>query len=238
MRFRAPHDSLSPSPQRCRPSGAASGIHTPGPAAAAGGMAVACGLILAACAGTNPTSAAPPTGGSAATTATTTARSAPPGGGDECTASQLNISLTHTGAVAGQAGGYLEFSNDSGTSCRMTGWPAVTGLTAAGRATPLRHAGSTMFGAWHLVSPVPVLTLRPGDAAYAVVAADDQPAGTNPGCPPPYVHLHVSPPGNSAGVDLSAWLPGARSYLPACTSVSGSPTAEISTITALSSLPH
>ena len=76
-------------------------------------------------------------------------------------------------------------TNDSGTPCHLTGWPVVTGLTAAGTATPLRHAQSTMFGAWQYAAPPPVVTLQPGDSAYAVVAADDQPAGNNAHCPAP-----------------------------------------------------
>jgi hypothetical protein len=195
----------------------------------AAGLAVACALTLAACASANPPSAAAPS-----TPASTAPGSDPPDGSHECAASQLKISLTNTGALAGQAGGYLKFSNQAGTPCRITGWPAVTGLTAAGTATPLRHAQSTMFGAWQRVSPLPVLTLQPGQAAYAVVAAQDQPVGGNATCPAPYVHLRVTPPGGSKSVVLSAWLPGARSDLPACRSVSGSPTAEISSITALS----
>ena len=120
----------------------------------------------------------------------------------------------------------------------MTGWPVVTGLTAAGTATLFLHAQSTMFGAWHYVAPPPVMTLQPGDSAYAVVVGDDHPAGNNARCPAPYVRLRVSPPGGSGSVVVSAWLPGARSYLPACTSVNGSPAAETSTITTLASLPH
>ena len=155
-----------------------------------------------------------------------------------CVTSQLKISIINTGALAGQAGGYLKFTNGSRTLCRMSGWPVVIGLTATGRATRLRHVQSTMFGAWHYTSPPPVITLRPGDSAYAVVAADDQPAGGNTRCPAPYVRLQVSPPGDSGNVTISAWLPGAGSYLPACTSADGSPTAGTSTITTLSSLPH
>src|SRR5205814_3749787 len=37
-----------------------------------------------------------------------------------CVTSQLKISLTNTSALAGQAGGYLKFTNNSGTPCRMT----------------------------------------------------------------------------------------------------------------------
>jgi hypothetical protein len=157
---------------------------------------------------------------------------------DACVTSQLTISITGTGALAGQAGGYLKFTNHSRTPCRVSDWPAVIGLTAAGKATRLRNLQSTMFGAWHYTSPPPVITLQPGDSAYAIVAADDHPAGGSTRCPAPYVRLRVSPPGDSGNVTISAWLPGARSYLPSCTSANGSPTAGTSTITTLSSLPH
>jgi Domain of unknown function (DUF4232) len=161
-----------------------------------------------------------------------------PSAAGACVTSELKISLTATGALAGQAGGYLKFTNDSGTPCRMSGWPVVIGLTAAGKAARLEHLQSSMFGAWHYTAPPPVVTLRPGNSAYAIVAADDKPAGGNSSCPAPYVRLQVSPPGDSEKMTISAWLPGAVSYLPACTAADGSPTAGTSTITTLSSLPH
>ena len=206
-------------------------------AATAGALAVlACGLAATACGNQNPPQAAPvprTTGG-----ATTAPGSPSPGSIESCVASQLQVSISNSGALAGQAGGYLRFTNGSHTPCRMTGWPVVTGLTAAGTATLLQHAQSTMFGAWHYTAPPPVVTLQPGDSAYAVVVADDHPAGGHGRCPAPYVRLRISPPGGSGSVVISAWLPGAGSYLPACTSVNGSTTAETSTITTLSSLPH
>ena len=107
----------------------------------------------------------------------------------------------------------------------MSGWPAVITLTATGHATRLRHMQSSMFGAWHYTSPPPAVTLQPGDSAYAIVAADDEPAGGNTRCPAPYVRLRVSPPGDSGTVTISAWLPGAVSCLPACASADGAPTA-------------
>jgi len=182
--------------------------------------AVACGLIMTACG--SQSSASSPSSASIAA----------------CVTSQLKISIINTGALAGQAGGYLKFTNDSGTVCRMSGWPVVTALTATGKVTRLAHVQSTMFGAWHYTAPPPVLTLWSGDSAYAVVAADDNPAGGRTSCPAPYVRLRVSPPGDSGNVTISAWLPGASSYLPACTSADGSPTAGTSTMTTLSSLPH
>jgi hypothetical protein len=196
----------------------------------------ACGLGITACA----SQAAPGAASSATSPANNTMSpsSAPAAGTGACVTSQLKISLTNTSALAGQAGGYLKFTNNSGTPCRMTGWPAVTGLTAKGQATRLRHLQSSMFGAWHYSAPPPVVALQPGDSAYAIVAADDKPAGSSTHCPAPYARLRVSAPGDSGNVTISAWLPGARSYLPSCASANGSPTAGTSTITTLSSLPH
>jgi hypothetical protein len=200
-------------------------------AVALGVLAVAAsGLVMTACGSQNPP-------GAASSSDTTTSSGSPPAVA-ACVASQLKISLTNTGALAGQAGGYLKFTNDSGTPCRMSGWPVAIGLTAAGQATRLGRMQSSMFGAWHYTAPPPVVTLKPGNSAYAIVAADDKPAGNNSHCPAPYVRLRVSPPGDSGNVTISAWLPGAVSYLPACVSADGSPTAGTSTITTLSSLPH
>jgi Protein of unknown function (DUF4232) len=204
--------------------------------------AAACGLTLAACGSVND-SPGGAYGGTAPVSPTPVASAAASGSSssgrvDACVTSQLKVAITHTGALAGQAGGYLRFTNDGAAPCRIGGWPVVTGLTAAGQATILRHAQSTMFGAWHYAPPLPLMTLRPGDSAYAVVAADDQPAGAQAHCPAPYVRLRVTPPGNSHGALVSAWLPGAGSYLPACTSASGSPTTETSAITPLSNLAH
>ena len=155
-----------------------------------------------------------------------------------CLTSQLSVTLTNTGALGGQAGGYLKFTDEGRIPCRLTGWPVVVALTAAGRATSAQHAPSTMFGAWRYTAPLPVVALKPGDSAYAVVAASDEPVGGSTQCPAPYVRLRVSPPGHPDNVTISAWLPGARSYLPACTAIDGSPTAVISAITPLSQLPH
>ena len=200
----------------------------------------ACGLVMTACGSQNSPGAASSATASAASPAGTPMSPGSPSavGAGACVTSELKISLTDTGALAGLAGGYLKFTNHSATPCRMSGWPAVIGLTATGQATRLRRLQSSMFGAWHYTAPPPVVTLQPGDSAYAIVAADDKPAGGSTRCPAPYVRLRVSPPGDSGNVTISAWLPGAVSYLPACASADGAPTAGTSTITTLSSLPH
>jgi Protein of unknown function (DUF4232) len=192
-------------------------------------------LTIAAC-GSQSAQGALSTSASSSGTADTSAMTA--GGIGACATTQLKIALVNTGALGGQAGGYLRFTNDGHSTCTLSGWPVVAGLTASGKATTFRHARSTMFGAWQYSAPLPVLTLRPGDSGYAVVAADDQPVGRQTTCPAADVRLRVSAPGSKSSVLISAWLPGARSYLPTCDSISGSETGEISAITTLARLPH
>jgi hypothetical protein len=223
MKFMALHD------RGARPAVGAAGVITL--------SAAACALALAACGpapGSTPSAAGSPTPSSPAPPATPSGAAV----GAACTTAQLKITLTHTGALGGQAGGYLSFTNDGSTTCQMTGWPTVVAQTAAGSATTLKHARSTMYGAWQTPNPLPVVRLQPGGSAYAVVAADDQPAGTSTSCPAPFVRLRVSPPGSSAGQVVSAYLPGAKTYLPSCTAASGSPSAEDSAVTTPSSLPQ
>jgi hypothetical protein len=177
--------------------------------------------------------------------AVTAASSSPPSssaaqeaGTQECAGSQIAITLTHTGALGGQAGGYLTFTNKGANTCQITGWPSVTGVSKTGASAVLVHAQSTMFGAWQYSSPAPVVALAPGASAYAVVAADDNPAGSATSCPAPYVELRVAAPGSPVATTVSAWLPEADTYLPTCPSVSGRSTDETSDIVPLTSLAH
>jgi Domain of unknown function (DUF4232) len=201
--------------------------------------ALACALTLAAC-GTVPSqvTAQTPASSSPPGSSSPTVSASPSPQSQACDASQLAITLTHTGALGGQAGGYLTFTNESGDTCRLTGWPTVVGVSKLGTTATLSHARSTMFGAWQFSSPMPVVDLPPGKSAYAVVAADDHPVGSAATCPAPYVKLRVTVPGSSGSTTLSAWLPGADSYLPTCTSITGKPTYVISDIVPRSSLPH
>jgi hypothetical protein len=214
-------------------------------AGGAGLATAACALALTGCGSQAAPAAIATTGRTPAPSATPSATASPspspsPSQGaatTACTTSQLKIAITNSGALGGQAGGYLKFTNDGAGACQLTGWPSVVALTSAGQGTTLKHAQSTMYGAWQAPAQLPTLKLGPGDSAYAVVAADDQPTG-NGGCPAPYRQLRVTPPGSSASVTVTAYLPGAQTYLPACTSATGAPTAEVSAITPLASLAH
>jgi hypothetical protein len=213
-------------------------------ARATGGAAVACALATCALAarGSSQSPAAAPgiAGPSTASPSTASSRTATlsTASSPTCDTAALRIRLTHTGALGGQAGGYVAFTNTGGAACRLTGWPAVRGLTATGQGPEFGHARSTMFGAWQYQAPMPVLVIQPGQSAYAVVVGADHPAGSATSCPAPYRRLSITPPGSMHSVEISAWFPGASSYLPTCNSIDSAPTDQVSVIVPLSSLPH
>jgi Protein of unknown function (DUF4232) len=218
-------------------------------ARATGGAAAACGLatcVLATCAlagcGSSQSPAAASGGASptAAGSGTGSFSPAPPStvSSPICDTAALRIGLTRTGALGGQAGGYLTFTNTGAAACRLTGWPAVRGLTATGQGPEFGHARSTMFGAWQYQAPTPVVVIQPGQSAYAVVVGQDHPAGSATSCPAPYRRLSITPPGSMQSVEISAWLPGASSYLPTCASIQSGPADQVSVIVPPASLPH
>ena len=154
-----------------------------------------------------------------------------------CTISQLTITLTRTGgAVTGEVGGYLRFANH-GPACQLTGWPTVLAITAKGKTMPVARAlHGTMLGAWQRPRRLPILQLKPGASAYAVLAAADQPVGNANRCLD-VRFLHVTPPASAGHVTLSARLYD-RVYLPACATAGESTGIEVSAVVPLDDLAH
>jgi hypothetical protein len=76
-----------------------------------------------------------------------------------------------------------------------------------------------MFGPNPNLKGVPVVILRHGERADAVVAGSDNPGPGMTRCPPPFRHLRITPPGNLRSVLVSAWLAGLAAYFPACSPV-------------------
>jgi hypothetical protein len=175
-----------------------------------------------------------PTSATGASASATPSSSSPPAVSlHACGAARLAITLTGTDAVDGQAGGYLTFTNDGGSTCLISGWPTVTGVTSTGTATALVHTTSSIFAAWKATSPPPVIHLAPGQSAYAIVAGADHPAGNVTSCLAPYVRLRVSPPGSTASTTLAFPVP----YLPRCPSITGATVDGFSYLLPRSSVP-
>jgi len=132
-----------------------------------------------------------------------------------CRTSQLRITLARTGAVMGEEGGYLRFTNKNETVCRISGWPIAVALEPSGKNVWSHHAvHGAMLGGWSNNRPLPVMTLRPAASAYAVIAGVD--VGSRTKLCPSARWLSVSPPGDSRRARLSAWLRTDRTYLPLC----------------------
>jgi Protein of unknown function (DUF4232) len=179
--------------------------------------AVTCCLGLAACSSGHAPIAAP--AGSQSPAPRTTSAVTRAGRAAVCRTSRLKIRVLRGLAAGGTAGGYLGFTSRARRPCILHGWPAVVGITAAGRTSTAIRRTATVFGPSPAV--VPVVTLKPGATAIAVFTVAD---GGPPSCPPPYRLLRVTPPGNSRPVVISAWLrPWVRGYLPACTRIWISP---------------
>jgi prolyl-tRNA editing enzyme YbaK/EbsC (Cys-tRNA(Pro) deacylase) len=131
-----------------------------------------------------------------------------------CAPRAIVISLVDTAAYAGTVGGYLRFMNAGSAACRLTGWPTVHAVTPSGTAAAIRHATAVLH--FPNIDAAPTVVLEPGEAAYAAVAASDLPPGSGAGTCPTYRTLRVGLPGEAPATSLSAWLPYAATYLPAC----------------------
>jgi hypothetical protein len=134
-----------------------------------------------------------------------------------CRTAQLRITLARTGAVTGEEGGYLRFTNKEGTVCRISGWPIAIALEPSGKKVRAGHAvHGTMLGGWSNNRPLPMMTLRRGASAYAVIEGGDNAVGYETKLCPSARWLYVSPPGDSRQVRLSAWLKNDLTFLPLC----------------------
>ena len=124
-----------------------------------------------------------------------------------CRTTDLSIGVTNTGGGGGNAGGYLVFLNTGGAACSLQGAPRVLATSAEGLATEARTS-ATVGTPFPSLSGAPTVILLPGERAFAAYGGSDT-SGSAATCPPPYRTFRVSPPGDTAGVDIPAlnvWL--------------------------------
>jgi hypothetical protein len=163
---------------------------------------------------------ASPRAGNAAAAPAASAASVP-----VCQTQNLKIAIGPTGAAAGMSGGDLEFTNTSSTGCQRQGWPQLVGVTASGATATAVQVHSTQFGPFN-GGTVSAVLVNAGATAGVVFIV-----GVN-SCTETYQTLHVTPPGNTNSVVVSAWLPQVKTYLPACGPINVSP------VVLASSLPN
>jgi hypothetical protein len=127
----------------------------------------------------------------------------PPGGLGTCRLPYLRVTARPGGARTSHAGYLLLFTNTGQVSCEVQGYPAVTVLDAAGRASARAgHTASGYLGGVRSGRPVvPAFVLLPGGVASALLEGEviDVTGAACPGRPA----LQVSPPADPGSVRLA-----------------------------------
>lgn len=138
-----------------------------------------------------------------------------------CQTAQLKIAMGHTFAGLGTSGENVRFINTSTATCQLHGWPKLIAQTAgAAHVQAVDRPGQGFADVQE--GGVPTVILKPGRRADALFeAADGSPSGVP--CGPSYRTLRITPPGNTKGVTISAWIRYLGGFLPSCSAISLSP---------------
>jgi hypothetical protein len=178
------------------------------------------GLILSGC-GSNPSpkSSAPTSTARTSTTTAVTSTTPPTASSTtgvapststsvvtqtSCGVAQLRIQAGEGGGAAGNVGQTVVFANVGQTTCTMGGYPGVAALNAQGSqvAQAVRHPTGMIGGLPNASSPIPLVTLAPGQTASAEIEGSDLPPGTATTCVG-YPAFLVTPPGETHSVRVA-----------------------------------
>jgi hypothetical protein len=138
-----------------------------------------------------------------------------------CVNGQISVTNAGGGSGLGHQDQVILFTNQSRSTCSLTGFPGVAGLDAEGNQVvqAQRTPGGYLGGLPPGVTVPPMVPLMPGQTASAVIEGTDMPVGSATTCPH-YPALLVTPPGLSDSVrvsvsDLGTNPPG----LPGCSPI-------------------
>jgi hypothetical protein len=136
----------------------------------------------------------------AAYAATSSATAPSPAAIPSCSASDLGVwlAVSQGNGAAGTIYYPLEFTNLSGHTCYLYGYPGVSALGRTGQ-----QLGSP--AGWGSRSGARVVNLKPGATAHTVLAYHDAVVTTEPGCDPvnTAANLRVYPPGQRSATDAA-----------------------------------
>lgn len=144
---------------------------------------------------------------------------ASPATGSSCAGANLLVQMVHSGGGLGTVGGSLQFTNRGSTPCVLAGYPTVVGVTAAGARTIARHASSPSILDYPPVDGTPLVSIAPGQAAFAAFAGSDIAPTPPASCPPPYHTLDVTAPGTTKSFSVPAYIAWLGQDLPACSGI-------------------
>jgi Protein of unknown function (DUF4232) len=160
-------------------------------------LAVAAG-VLAGCGSSSSPSAQP----TATVTVTVTAPAAPatspapPAGPAACPTTALTVSLGPGNGAAGSSYYPIEFTNSSGTTCSLYGYPGVSFVTALGTQVGAAAAEDPTY-------PRMMVTLMPGSTVHAEIRITDAQNYPPSTCDPVAAHqLRIFPPGQTSALYL------------------------------------
>jgi hypothetical protein len=166
-------------------------------------LAVAAGLIVGC--GSSSSPSAQPT---ATVTVTVTAPAtpatspAPPAGPPGCPTTALTVSLGPGNGAAGSSYYPIEFTNSSGKTCSLYGYPGVSFVTASGIQVGAAASEDPTY-------PRIMVTLTPGSTVHAelrITDAQNYPPST---CGPVAAHqLRIFPPGQTSALYLETTAMG------------------------------
>jgi hypothetical protein len=173
-------------------------------------LAAACGTATQSSGGSAPAS---PT--SAHTTGAGTASATPAGSASAglagCASSALKVKV-NTAKSSGAAGSIyypLDFTNISGSSCTLLGYPGVSFVT--GNPGTLMGRAATR----NPVAPKTTVTLTPGQVAHATLQVAEAGNYTPSQCKPVTAHwLRVFPPDQTAALDIHFTTQACSARLP------------------------
>lgn len=203
------------------------------------GMIVATGASLAACSGPNTTAptteitspSSSTTQVAKSTTSTSSTTKVAPSTSTSvvtqspCRVGQLRIQAGGGGGAAGNAGQAIVFTNVSQTTCTMDGYPGVAALNAQGNQVTqaVRHGTGMMGGLPSDSSPLPLVTLAPGQAASAEIEGTDVPPGNATTCVG-YPSFLITPPSETHSVRVAVPMAnGSYGGFPGCYPISVNP---------------
>ena len=118
----------------------------------------------------------------------------------KCAAADLGVwlAVSQGNGAAGTIYYPLEFTNLSGHTCYLYGYPGVSALSRTGQ-----QLGSP--AGWGSRSGARIVNLAPGATAHTILAYHDAVVGTEPGCKPvnTAASLRVYPPGQRSATEAA-----------------------------------
>ncbi len=176
--------------------------------------AVLVGLVLTACgsgskqgvssttgrprSSTTTVATAPPSTTGVSTTTSTSAATT-----SACRNGQVSVSPSTIAGALGHQDSVLSFTNQSQSTCTLSGYPGVAGLDAQGnQAVQAERTPSGYMGGLRSGTTASQVPLAPGQAASAIVEGTDNPVGSATSCPD-YPALLVTPPNTTQSVKVT-----------------------------------